>query len=243
MRRLIGMILLFFPGWIVQAQAVPEIMKPIRAYSVLSRPVIGPNDMLIGIPHEPGGVVGDVYLTTYWNVCNILLYENDRLLEGMIYRYDIQRDEIELSFSNGVMRALDGSKVRSLVWNDSITGLPRYFVNAKGYKENGVSLRGFFEVHADGKVPLLSMTSLEILKPDFNPALNVGSRDAKILKKKTYFYAMGQEVFRIKSKKNLDVAFADKKDTMAKYFKQNTVQIKNEPSLRKTFEYYNALHQ
>jgi hypothetical protein len=234
--------LLFLYALTVNSQAVPEILKPIRAYSVLSRPNLISGDMFIGIPYEPGEVVGDVYLTSYWSTCNILLYENDRLLEGMIYRYDIQRDEIELSFKNGVMRALDGIKVRSLVWNDSLTGTTRYIVNARSYKENGVTLKGFFEVHADGKVPLLGLTTLEILKPDFNPALNVGSRDVKIIKKKAYYYAHGQEVFRIKGKKNLEAAFSDKKEIMAKYFKGNSIQVKNESSLTKAFEYYNTLH-
>lgn len=219
-----------------QQRVLPEPVRMVRAMDLLSRPLSSmPN---IGLAHVPAEVKGDVYLTPYWNKASILLYTDQMVLDGLAVKFDIYRNEFDIRFANGV-RVLPGSKVKTVVWADSLTRQLRYLINASDFKENGVPLKGFFEVLSDGAIPLLSLYYVEILEPDFNPALNVGSRDIRIIQKNNFYYLTGNEVFRIKNKKQLEELFQSHQKEMKDFMRKNQVTVNSAASLRTVFDYYN----
>jgi hypothetical protein len=223
-------------GAFAQQRVLPEPVRMVRAMDLLSRPLTSmPN---VGLAHLPPEVKGDIYLVPYWNKASIMLYADEQILEGLAVKFDIYRNEFDIRFSNGV-RVLPGSKVKTVVWADSLTRQLRYLINASDFKEDGVPMKGFFEVLSDGAIPLLSLSYIEVLEPDFNPALNVGSRDIRLVQKSNYYYASGDQVFRIKSKKQLEELFHKHQKEMKDFMKKNQVNINKASSLRMVFDYYN----
>lgn len=223
-------------GFTQQQHILPEPVRMFRAMDLLSRPLTTmPN---IGLAHSPAEVKGDVYLVPYWNNASILLAPDSRLLDGLAVKFDIYRNEFDIRFSDGV-KVLPGSKVKSVVWADSITRQLRYLINASDFRENDIPLKGFFEVLSDGAIPLLSLYYIEILEPDFNPALNVGSRDIRLVKKFNFYYASGNDVFRIKNKKQLEGIFLSHQKEIKDFMKKNQVNVGSMASLRMVFDYYN----
>ncbi len=233
---LIYVALFFQSNGQTNTSVLPDEIRMIRAMDLLSRPLSSmPNVALLPPPPE---VKGDIYLTPYWNKATVMLFENDRVVEGLQVKYDAYNDELDIHINNSV-RVLSGNKVKSFVWLDSVTQQLRFFHNALQFEENGVKLVGFFEVLSDGPVPLLSLTRVTVNQPDYHMALNVGSRDVRIVKKTYYYYAMGNEVHRIGNGKVLQNAFAKHETEMKQFMKKYPVKINQPASLRAAFDYYN----
>lgn len=230
----------------IKSFAQSAVPNNIRATNTLDRLFdqngLSNSEMLYGIPMPPGKVIGDTYLETHWQNSTILLYEKDKLIEGYPVRYDIQTDELEIKAKNGI-KVLSGNKVKSFVWLDSLTKKPTYFVNAKEYaNENNIRLVGFFQVIADGSLPLFKRSFIEVKKADYNVQFNVGSRDDKILKKQELYYVRGNQVVEVpSSKKKLLPVFGDKSAAVEKYAKDNALTYTKEEHLKLMFEHYNSL--
>lgn len=198
-------------------------------------------DLLYGIPFPPGKVIGDTYLNVDWKPSTILLYDG-KTIEGYPTRYDIQTDELELNAKNGI-KVLAGNKVKSFVWINEITKEPGYFINAKEFKNSDhIPLQGFFQVLADGAIPLFKKNIVVVKKADYNAVLNVGSHDDTIIKKIELDYALGGQVYKIpSSKKKLLPLFRDKSGEIENFINNNSLSISKEEDLIKIFDYYNTL--
>lgn len=182
-------------------------------------------------------IVGDPYWDTHWGKSSLLLYKNDELVEGYFTRYDIFKDEFEFKLTNNDVRVLSGNKVKNIVWIDSVTNKDRYLVNGREYYEDGAPLSGFVEVLVDAEVALIKHIRIEVLKPDFNPALNVGSKDTRVIKKESYYFNRAESLVRIKSKKSLDVLGPVYGQKINQFIKTNNVKLNNEADLIRLFQY------
>ncbi len=197
------------------------------------------NDMLYGIDIEPGRLLGDYYLDSKWNKASLLLYESDRMIDGYYVKYDIEGNSVEVKL-NRQIKLLQMNKIRSMIWYDSITKMPRAFVNAKDYSEKGSPLTGLLEIVVDGKLPLVKRTMIWIKRPDYVVAFDVGSKDTKINKKEIFYYLKGKEVFEIKKRKDLFEVFGDKRSEMEEFARVNKLNTKEERGLSNLFERYNS---
>jgi hypothetical protein len=151
-----------------------------------------------------------------------------------------RNDEFEF-LTDKQIKVLPGSKVKNITWMDSATEIKRFLVNAKEYTTEGVPLTGFFEVLVDGTTSLFKKICLEIKKPDFSPALNVGSKDTRIIKRDQYYFNSGKEIYRIKSKKDLEPLFANKTEQMNTFIKEEKIKFTKEYDLMRLFVYYATL--
>ena len=232
----------FISGCYAQAVVPPNIRATNTLDNLSDMTRLGNGDLIYGIPITEGKVIGDTYLETHWQNANILLYEKEQLIKGFPVRYDIRLDELEVKARNGV-KVLSGEKIRSFMWIDSATKLPSYFVNAKDFKnDDNVAYTGFFQVLADGDLPLFKKTVIDIKKADYNIQLNVGSHDDKIIKKTDYYTMKGKQVVEVPSgKKKLIASFPDKSDEVEKFIKESDLNVNKEEHLRLIFEYYNSL--
>lgn len=219
-----------------------EISKSVRANNIITsfsqfnqRLPVG--QILTGMStSSESEIVGDPYWDNHWGKSSLLLYKDDELVEGYITRYDIYKDEFEFKLSNDI-RVMNGSKVKNIVWIDSLTNKTRYLVNGKEYKEEGISLTGFLEILVDDEVALFKRLKIEVLKPDFNPALNVGSKDTRILKKESYYFNSGESLIRIKSKKSLDALGPKYEQRVNQFMKTNNIKFNNEGDLTRLFQF------
>ena len=226
-----------------QGSVIPSNVRAVNTIEGLTDSNgLGNNEMLYGIPLPEGKVIGDSYLSTEWKKSVILLYDNNKLIEGFPVRYDIKSDDLEVKGRTEV-KVLEGRKVKSFMWIDSSRSEPYYFVNAKDFKLDGVPLTGFFEVMVDGNSPLFKKTNISIKKADYNATLNMGSRDDKILKNSTYFAVDGASISEIPgNKKKFLQLLKSKADQVESYMDENGLSIKREEELVAIFKYYNSLN-
>ena len=243
MEKLLCTLLVLITALEGQAQAV--VPANIRATNTLEKLFdyngIDEGDILYGIPLPEGKVLGDTYLDTHWRNSHVLLYENDKLIEGFPMRYDIHLDELEFKGKNGI-KALAGSKVKSFVLADSITRTPAYFINGKAFRnESGVPFTGFFQVLTDGSVPLLKKTYIDIKKADYNVALNVGNPDDKILKKNNFYVLKENRVIELPTSRKKFLNIFDHNSTIEEFIKQNGLSTSNEQDLKIILDHYNSV--
>lgn len=198
-------------------------------------------DIIPGIPAPEPEVQGDYYIHPDYRIATFLLYADDRLVEGYAARFDLHSNEFDLLTSQGV-RALPGNQVRSVVWLDSVSMQPHYLVNAREFiNEAQVPHVGFFEILCRGNMMLLRKTEIEVKTPDYHPALNVGSRDFRILKKSSLYYTAGNQALLWPGKKQGMKLFSSKALEVSEYIKLNALDLNKEGHLRALIDYYNFL--
>ena len=201
----------------------------------------GNSGMLAGIPQGAPGVVGDSFLKNYFSDAAFLLFDQEQVVSGYQTKYDIQRDDFYL-LQNRVVRVLEGSKVRNFVVIDSLSKARQQYINGRLLKdETGSPLSGFFEVLSDGNMALLRKTEIEVKAPDFHPALNVGSKDHRVVKHQLMFYAREGVVGKVPQGKKILSLFPDQEEKMATFIKVNKLDLKSESHLKGLFEYYQSL--
>ncbi len=197
------------------------------------------SDILYGVPGEPGGVVGDVYLNKRWNNATILLYQSEVMIEGYPVKYDIKSNLIEIKSNTGI-KVLDVKKIKNMVWKDSTTTLLHYFVNGNEYKKDGTPHSGLLEVLVDGMIPLLKKTQIFVKQPTYNDAMGSGSKDFKIYQKPTIFYSKDGELFEIKNKKDVLEASGNLTKEVEDYIKANKLNLNKDAGMKRTFEFINS---
>lgn len=225
----------------VCAQMSP-INKYVRATTAISQ--LSNNNTLKGgdiIYQIPSGdvpqVIGNPYFDEKWSASSINLYDNQKLLEGYFVRFNIVNYEFEIKTKSGI-GILSGSRVRDIVLIDSVTRQPRVLVNFKEISDSDEKIKkGFYELLEDGKFKLFKQTEIEILQPTYNVALNVGSKDFKILRKVRYYFTDASNNTRIVKRKSLE-----KDDSVRSFSKREKLDFENEQQLIKLFKFMNTDH-
>lgn len=224
-----------------QANAIPQ---GIRVTYISQRVGAGlkSSDILFGVPLPPGKVIGDTYLDTGWKQGSVMLYPDDKVLEGYPIRFDVKTNEVEFNTSTGI-KVIPGTKVHSFAWMDSVGNTPHYFVNARQYSDavEGTPYTGFFEVLSDGQYPLFQKTRLALKRSNYNVALNVGSRDDQIIKEVDFYMASGTKVEMIpSSRKKFFAMFGDRAAEVSAYAKEKSLGISKEDDLTMIFDFVNG---
>lgn len=185
---------------------------------------------------ETTELVGDPYFDVHWAKSSILLYDG-RLIEGQLIRYDIRQNEFEIRL-NGIVKVLSGSLVQNVVWVDSLDSSNKYLVNTKNLNWENSKSTGFMELLVEGEIPLMKRITLEILKPDYNLALNVGSKDFRIIKRVKYYYVRNSTIYEIKRRDFID-KFKEKFPDIESFCKKQSISWSKQSDLVQLFNYLN----
>lgn len=232
----------FFSLMAQQGMIVPQNIRATNFAERLNYQLTAGSTSLLGIPMRGAEIIGDSYLFPEWRISTVMLYEEEKLLENYLIRYDMMDDKLEFKFPTDI-RVLNANRVRSFVTIDSISREQTYFVNGRDYSTlDNLPYQGFLQVISDGKKPLVKGYDIIIKKPDYNMALMVGSIDYKIIKNPKYYYVVNSKVYPLPSsrKKILDV-LNDKRVEMERFIKVNQLQLSMEHHLYAIFEYYNRI--
>jgi hypothetical protein len=153
---------------------------------------------IYGIPLTPGETIGDSYWSSEWSSTNIVLFKGEKVINGILTRYDILNNGLEVKVDDDV-RFLPAALIKAYVIRDN--DIARTFVNGSSIDPAYPFL---LEVLADGKMALLKRTRIQIKNADYNEALDLGSRNNRLLKESILYYAMGNEITELpKSKSRL----------------------------------------
>jgi hypothetical protein len=184
----------------------------------------------------PPEIKGDVYLSKFFNQVVFELYDNKVLVEGYYGKLDLKKYEFDLMTKQGI-KTLRGDLVKSFASIDSASGVKSYYINSKGLK--GKPINEFFQVLVDGKMVLLKRTELIFKEANFNPALNIGSKDHRYLKKEHLYYLREGELQPLPSKKSIPSLLVGKENAVRDFIKANQLNLGKENHLIKLFEYFN----
>jgi hypothetical protein len=238
------LLILVFAFNLCVVTAQNQTPKQVSAYEAMKRWSVG--DQTNGkqmplIPMSPGERVNEVYLDIEWKKASIAVYTTAKLLDGWPVKYDLRANAIEINI-NKELKVLDARLVKSMMWIDSIGNVPHNFVNGKEFRIDGVPLTSLIEVIVEGKLALYKQYTYWIKKPDFNPALNVGSVDERIYKKSLFYYSSGKDLHPVpQKKKGLAAVFGDKASLVSSYMETNDLDLRAEADLERIFVYYNSL--
>lgn len=220
--------------------AIPTNMRAENTLDRLSdKGGLSRSDLLYGIPMAPGNLIGDNFLDKKWNKATILLYQSETMIEGHPVKYDIKSDVIEIKTKAGI-KILNGDKIKNMVWVDSLTSEPHYFINASEFKKDGVESRGLLEVIVDGTLPLVKKTEIYVKQPTYNAAMDAGSKDTKIFQKEVFLYSSDKNLLVIKNKKDILTAAGERKAEVETFIKENKINTNKLPGLKQVFEFLNA---
>lgn len=218
----------------------------LRASSQYSQTVTPLLDTQAGVmkelPPRIGDVKGSVYLNEEWTKSDLYLKpgsSSGNKIENVPIRLDLENNALEVLTTAGI-RLLDDSKVDRFEFADPQTGERSMYVNGSQFTVDGAPLSGFCKVSGEN-VKVIRCDYLEVLKPNYNVSMDVGSKDEQIIKKyKLYLSKDGETVSC--NKKSLYAMMADKATAIKKFVKAERIRISKEEGLRKVAAYYDELH-
>ncbi len=202
------------------------------------------NNVALGNLSSPTpGVVGDVYLTKEFKISTFWLYDNNSVAKDLAARLDLQRNEFDIHMGKGNgIRSLSGSRVRSVVMSDSVTLIPKYFINGQEYKnEEDIPYLGFFQILAEGELSLLKFTTVTFKPADTNPTHSTGSADHRFMKKSKLYYAQGSKAIELPNRRGILKLMESRQREVNDYIKLNDINLGDERHLVILFDYYNTI--
>jgi hypothetical protein len=184
------------------------------------------------LPPAPREQKGDVYLTSDWVKADFTL-ENDTELKEISTRLDLNRNEFEINYE-GNIRILAGSRVRKFSSFSSQSGSIAVYQNAKDFKLNGVPPVGFLrEIEAENEMALFGKTNLKLIEASYVAALDAGTKDDKLVKRETYFFAKNATLYEVLGNASKFAAqFGEQGDEIKGFIKANKLSLKNEDHLK-----------
>ena len=200
---------------------------------------------LYGMDGAAGKIIGTPYLDTTWQAATVKFYGNvvtsADSLTGVPVRLDLMRHDVEIRIATNDIRSAQAARVQYVVLN-SADGINRRFVNVGAYKGETDGLAGFVEAVVSGNLTLLEYPWIYVKKPNFNMALNTGTKDTELLQKADWYVAQnGQTVKFSPGKKALLQLMANKKAQVETFLKTENPDLKSRPGLMAVFGYYNGL--
>jgi len=228
----------------LHAQPGSATPSNVRAVNTIERLTdsngLGTNELMFGIPLPDGRIIGDTYLEKDWRVSVLYLYDGNTVIKNYPVRYDIKEDQFEVKTDAGI-KGLSGQSVVRFTCVDSPRGKTATYVNAKEYVDAGSRPQGFFEILVDGKIPLLKRESIVVKKADYNVQLSIGSRDDKILKKSSYYYANSSRISPLPgNRKKLQKVFGGQSSEVGQFIDRNALSVREERDLIEIFHFYDS---
>jgi hypothetical protein len=151
------------------------------------------------LPGPPPGVVGTSYYDDDWLIADIFL-KGETKIENVKVKLDLSSQNFEILHDKGI-KILPGDKVLSFQWITS-KGVQEAFVRGDYITAEGLKLSGFMKLLSDTEpFKLLEFFTVERLSANYNPQLDVGTKDQQIVKKSRTFVAKDKLVLEVKGGK------------------------------------------
>lgn len=212
----------------------------------------GPYSLFWGQDNYRGEVQGDIYVDTVWRTAAVWFYP------AVVRRYDANASDsiagyqVRLDLLNHFVEfyleekasVVDAGAIRRVEYVDPAFG-PTAFVNTLQYRADQEKLPGFFRLIAEGgELEVVQYNRLQVKKPTYNVALDVGNKNLKVYKKQEYYYRLGGE--KSLQKFNPSSTFfkklgGKKGQQTYNFIKEQGLNPKSPVELKRIAAYYNAL--
>ena len=150
-------------------------------------------------------------------------------LFGVELRFDLRNDRVEFKSPDGI-KVIGAEKVSQVLIQDS-EGLISQFINPKEFQL--ASLKGFLMVlGVKGKRTVLQSKEVLVQRPNYNTALDTGSKEYQIAKKNHFYYWNGNHILNIDSKKDVAKLLESLRLNGKKYLKNSNNKLKIDEDYR-----------
>jgi hypothetical protein len=151
------------------------------------------------LPPPPPSTIGTTYYDEEWLAADIFL-KGETKLENVRVKLDLSSQNFEI-LHEGSIKILPGDRVLSFQWING-KGVQEAFVRGDYITSEGLKLTGFMKLLSDTEpYKLLEFATVEKLQANYNPQLDVGTKDHQIVKKFRTFIARDKLVLEVKGGK------------------------------------------
>jgi hypothetical protein len=238
--RILGYLLCLFTPLTLWAQSADMMaQRQFQEYNYM------PGMLIRQLPPKPPKVVGSHYLDDSWQRGAVYLH-NQMKLDDVLLKFDIRHNQLELQF-DGANKAIYGDSVLVLAGNRvrefhlHYGNVHRRFVSKQSLPGGTYTSAGFYQVLAEGPLTLALETLLEVSSANYNVALNVGDKNAKLVKRQKPFFITPEGWNPLpKKREEIEAYFTHNPQQIQAYIRQNGLNLKKIPDLQKAVVYYNA---
>jgi len=187
-------------------------------------------------------VEGNPYIEDHWNTGTMVL--NGGLeIKAYPLKYDLQNNRMEIKTQKQI-KLCPLERIDRFTWTNDSTEVIHTFVNDKDHHlAGGTPLTGLYEILFDGSnAQLLMKTELNFRAPDYNEALDVGSRNKRIVRFERYFLAKGKAIYEFKkSKKKNFLLFGDKAQKIKSFMNKNKLKFNQRTDLMAVVRFFDTI--
>ncbi|HQU57986.1 MAG: hypothetical protein KDD02_08835 [Phaeodactylibacter sp.] len=178
-------------------------------------------------------VEGNLFLNEQWQEARVLTPGNEVIVTKG--RYRIFDDEMQVLNAENEVLALYPAKVRAIAIGEQV------FIPLQFRSPEGKNTVGFFQLLVEGEMDLLLRRNMELVKSDYNPALNIGDRNDHLEIQETYYYRYqdGNPQLLRQSKSGVLKALGRRKKAVASFAKENQLGARKQEDLIALFQFYN----
>jgi hypothetical protein len=217
--------------------------KTSAQYNETVTPVIDRQFGLIKELHSKGGEVkGSSYLNEDWITSVVYLkpghFSIDKF-EGIRIKANLQSNEIEILTEAGI-KLIGSSIFDRFEWINPDTNEKEEYVNCNKFSVGGSRLDGFCRISGD-KIRLVGRNYVEIIKSNYNVAMDVGSKEDQVIKKSKCYLLDNNVLMECKNKQTLYSIMGDKAAEIKTFIQVNKIKLSNEADLRAVVTYYNKI--
>lgn len=192
------------------------------------------SDIVNGVAPTGGSIIGTPYLYDTYLPGEIRLDYSENAINSEKIRVHLFANYIEI-IRDGKEFVIDGVKVNSLILGDS------HYINTNDFVNKSDPVSGFFKVLFEGGVSLYAYHYIIVKKPDYNEALDVGSKDYELLRKTDFYLNVHHKVTLINKKNVIYNLFNDKKSSLKDFIKVNKINFSDEQDLIKLTAFCDSL--
>jgi len=196
-----------------------------------------PGGIVVTKKMETGETKGTVFLNDDWYSGSIYLTSGGSI-ENYPLMFNLASDNMEIKTDDEI-KVLSAKYIDSFTW-DEHDQLVNY-IPSKNYKYEGHEFFGFFKVLYEDTISLFSRTELAIKKGYYNPTHDAGTPEDEYLKKVSLFIAIGKNVYKANSKKQVLEAVGEAGDQLKSFAKENKLNFGHEEDLVEIVKYYNSI--
>lgn len=169
-----------------------------------------------------------VFFKEEWLDAQIVFIDENKKSKNFPVKYDILNQEINVSVQ-GSIYVLPTALIDGFILSDVLGEIAEFTI----FKDENKGPTGIFEVIESGKFTFLEKHSAKRIKADYQPTLDVGSKDEKAVRKNT-FYLMDDrgQFFEIPTKKKLAKELFNRYPSGKKYLAKHKVNFKNSNNLK-----------
>jgi hypothetical protein len=222
-------ILLFIVPMFTNAQRIDLIDKSVN-----------PGEIIDELPLPPPGLKGSLYIADDWVNGDIWL-KNNKVLRGYPIKFDLKNNLLEINADGNIkvcaLPLLERFSYKAIL-GDSIDYYNTSVVNNVTFDLP----KGVCRILLNDKVQLIQYEYIEIVKANYNVAIDMGSKDNKAIKKTKPYVIVNDNVYEVKGsiKKNFEI-FKVHFKKVESFVKENKLKFKSDQDLTKIFEFYNTL--